>query len=213
MLPPARVKPRLRGVLHLHAAYVALVAGIVLVALASSSRAALAAAVYSASLVTLFGVSALYHCPNWRPTPRAWLRRLDHAAIFVLIAGSYTPFCLLALQGDVGQRLLLMAWIGAGVGILQAVFWVRAPRVVTAALYLALGWAVVPYVPQLWAAIGALGITLVGLCGALFTVGAVIYALKRPDPLPAVFGYHEVFHALVVAACACEFAAIAMVVV
>jgi len=212
-LPSLRVKPRLRGVLHLHASYVALVAGIVLVALAHSSRAALAAAIYSASLVLLFGMSALYHCPNWRPTTRAWLKRLDHAAIFVLIAGSYTPFCMVALQGGVGDRLLLMAWIGAGVGILQAVFWVRAPRVVTAALYLALGWAVVPYVPQIWAAIGALGISLVGCCGALFTAGAVIYALKRPDPLPSVFGYHEVFHSLVIVACACKYAAITMMIV
>jgi hemolysin III len=213
MSAPPRVKPRLRGVLHLHASYVALVAGIILVAAASSPRAALAAAVYGASLVTLFGVSALYHCPNWRPATRAWLRRLDHAAIFVLIAGSYTPFCLVALHGGVGHRLLLVAWIGAGLGILQSVFWVRAPRGISAALYLALGWAVVPYIPQIWAAIGSLGISLIVCCGVLFSVGAVIYALKRPDPLPAVFGYHEIFHALVVIACSFNYAAIAMLVV
>lgn len=197
-----RVKPRLRGVSHLWAAVAAVVAGALLIALASSGRARLASAVYSVSLATMFGVSALYHVPTWSPGVRQWLRRLDHASIFLFIAGSYTPFCLLALpQGDV---LLALAWLGAGLGILQALLWIGAPRVFSASIYLALGWMVVPYLSTLTRAIGGSGVALVGAGGLCFTVGAVIYMMRRPDPLPTTFGYHEIFHALVIAGCALQ---------
>lgn len=198
--------------MHERASYAALAAGAVLVAMASTSRAAFAAGIYSLSLVAMFAVSAIYHRPTWAPAIRQRLRRLDHATIFVLIAGSYTPFCMLALDGGVGGRLLVMAWVGAAVGILQAVFWVGAPRILTAGLYVALGWLVVPYLPQMWAALGGLGLTFLACCGLLFTLGAVVYALRRPDPLPHVFGYHEIFHSLVTVACAFEFAAVALLV-
>ncbi|NDD28683.1 MAG: hemolysin III [Proteobacteria bacterium] len=195
----SRPKPRLRGVSHLWATVAAIVAGAVLVALASSGRARLAGTVYSVSLATMFGVSALYHVPTWSPGVRQWLRRLDHASIFLFIAGSYTPFCLLALRQ--GEVLLGLAWLGAGLGILQALFWIGAPRVLSASIYLALGWMVVPYLSTLTRAIGGSGVALVGAGGVCFTVGAVIYTMRRPDPLPATFGYHEIFHALVIAGC------------
>src|ERR1043166_6721153 len=151
----ATVKPRLRGVSHELAFFAALGAGAVLIALAPP-RAAVAAAVYAVSLATMLGVSALYHRPTWTPGPRRWMRRLDHAAIFVLVAGTYTPFTLLLPQH--GAAILALAWGGAALGIAQSLFWVHAPRPLVAALYLALGWAVVVFWPALHAALGASGL-------------------------------------------------------
>jgi len=202
---PHPAKPLLRGVSHEIAAGVALAAWIALAVLAPTGRARGAALVYGASLFTLFSVSALYHRPTWPPRARAFMRRLDHSAIFVLIAGTYTPLCLL-LGGTTGARLLALVWAGAALGVLKSILWVHAPRFVVATLTVALGWAVVPVLPSLQARIGGAGLGLLMGGGALYTLGAVIYATRRPDPFPRIFGYHEIFHALVVAAAALHFA-------
>jgi len=202
-----RVKPLLRGVSHEVAAFVAVLAWLVLLALARGPRATAAATVYGVSLFAMFGTSALYHRPNWAPGPRLWLRRLDHSAIFVLIAGTYTPFCLL-IGGRRGLALLTIAWGGALVGVLRAMIWPRAPRAIAVALYLILGWVIVPVLPMLYGLIGVGAVVLLGGGGLLYTVGAFIYATRRPDPFPRVFGYHEVFHALVIAAAACHYAVV-----
>jgi hemolysin III len=198
-------KPLLRGVSHEIAAGVALAAWVGLALLAAPGRPRLAANVYGASLLTLFLVSALYHRPRWGPRARLLMRRLDHSAIFFLIAGTYTPFCLL-LPPATGERLLAIVWGGAALGVVRAVAWPRAPKALAAALYVLLGWVVVPVLPALRAALGWGSIALLAGGGAAYTLGAVVYATRRPDPAPRVFGYHEVFHALVVAAAACHFA-------
>jgi hemolysin III len=198
-------KPLLRGLSHEIAAVVALVAWVALALAAGPGRARVAANVYGASLLTLFAVSGAYHRRTWSPRARLLMRRLDHSAIFVLIAGTYTPFCLL-LPPATGLPLLAVAWGGAAGGVLQSILWVRAPRPLVAAVYVLLGWVVVPVLPSLRAAIGGGAIALLLGGGAAYTAGAVVYALRRPDPFPRVFGYHEVFHALVVVAAACHFA-------
>ena len=198
-------KPLLRGVSHEIAAAVALAGWVALALVATPGRARVAANVYGASLFTLFLVSALYHRPAWQPAARRLMRRLDHSAIFLLIAGTYTPICL-ALPPASGQRLLAIVWSGAAAGILQSLLWVRAPKALSAAIYVLLGWVVVTALPALRAALGGTAIALLFAGGAAYTVGAVVYATRRPDPFPRVFGYHEVFHALVIAAAACHFA-------
>jgi hemolysin III len=202
------VKPLLRGVSHQAAAFVALGAGAVLVALAPGRSARLAALVYGLSLVAMYAVSALYHRPTWQPAARARMRRLDHATIFLLIAGTFTPFAVLGLEGRDTTTLLCIAWGGALLGLLQALFWVHAPKPLTALLYLGMGWAISPYFGALRAALGdaPLGLLLAG--GVAYSLGALVYALRRPDPFPRTFGYHEVFHALVIVASVCHFAAV-----
>jgi hemolysin III len=207
-----RVKPKLRGVSHQYAAAAALTVGIALVAFAPTPRAALAAAVYAASLAVLLGISALYHRPYWPPPVRRILRRIDHGAIFVLIAGTGTPFFMLALPPGRGTAVLIAIWAGAAAGIAKSIFWTDAPRWILPILCVALGWASFPYLSEIHAAAGTTAIALIAAGGALYTVGAVVYALRRPDPFPTVFGYHEVFHALVVFASACHFVAVAPVV-
>ncbi len=204
----APAKPLLRGVSHEIAAFVALGGWIALAAVAPSERARVGANVYGASVFALFGVSALYHRPSWRPRARAWMRRLDHSAIFLLIAGTYTPLCLL-LPRSSGIPLLAIVWGGAALGVVQSILWVQAPKPLVAAIYVALGWAVLPVLPALRAALGTTPLALLSAGGAAYTLGAVIYAARRPDPFPRVFGYHEVFHALVIAAAACHFAVVA----
>ena len=201
------VKPVWRGVSHQIAFFVALVAGALLFSGAHGSSARLCAVIYGASLATQFGVSALYHRPHWEPRARAFLRRLDHSAIFVLIAGTFTPFCVsLGADGTLGLQLV---WGGAALGIAQSLFWVRAPKPLVAVLAIALSWAMTPI---LWRAArgGAFALLMAG--GVLYSAGGLIYSLKRPDPSPAVFGYHEVFHAFVIAASICHFAAVAPVI-
>ncbi len=201
---PARVKPTMRGVSHQVAAVVALVAGGLLFnAAAAADRAGIA--VYGACLCGLFTISAAYHRPNWQPAARAWMRQLDHAGIFTLIAGTYTPICLLGVGGDEGERLLAWIWGGAALGIVKSLFWAHAPKPLTALLCLVLGWAVIGNWAQLSGALGPTGVTLLLAGGGCYTAGALIYAAKRPDPWPAVFGYHEIFHALVVIAAALHF--------
>ncbi|HSD23448.1 MAG TPA: hemolysin III family protein [Solirubrobacterales bacterium] len=203
-------KPRLRGVFHQWAFFVSLAAGATLVLVANGSTATIAAAIYAFSLSALLGVSALYHRINWQPTARRWMRRLDHTMIFVLIAGTYTPFALLVLHGDLARIVLIAVWVMAGAGTVLNLLWWNAPKSVTAAVYISTGWVAVLAVPQLWNGLGPVGFGLIILGGVLYTAGAVVYARRRPDPRPAVFGYHEIFHLLVIAAAACDFAAIAI---
>jgi hemolysin III len=200
-----RPKPLLRGVSHEIAAGVSLAGLVALVLLAPGPRARMGALIYGTSLVALFSVSALYHRPTWSPRARLWMRRLDHSAIFLLIAGTFTPLCLLI--GDArGHTMLAVVWAGAGLGVLRALLWPRAPRAVATALYLLLGWAAVPLVPAMYRELGAGSLALLAAGGLLYSVGAVIYATRRPDPFPRVFGYHEIFHALVIAAAGLHFA-------
>jgi hemolysin III len=203
-------KPRLRGVSHKWAFYVSLVLGAALVITAPSGRAMAAAAVYASCVAILFGTSAVYHRIDWRSTSaRRWMRRLDHSAIFLLIAGSYTPFALLALDGVLADVILVVVWAGAVGGIVLKLVWIDAPKWLVALIYVALGWVAVAATPELVAEIGLTGAGMVGLGGLLYTAGAVIYARRRPDPVPAVFGYHELFHLLVIVAAGLQYAVIA----
>jgi hemolysin III len=209
----AAVKPRLRGVVHEYAFFVALVAGAALLVVAPAGKARVAIAIYVLGLAGLLGTSALYHRVTWRkPNVRRWLRRLDHSMIFLLIAGTYTPFALLVLSQPLGTVVLVLIWTGAVGGIVLSLLWPDAPRPVSAAIYISLGWVAIIAMPQLFDRLGALGIVLIGLGGLLYSAGAIIYARKRPDPVPTVFGYHEIFHVLVVAAAALHFAVIAFLV-
>ena len=208
------LKPRLRGVFHQWACACSVPFGIALVIAADNAGARIALSVYAVTLVALFGVSALYHRIDWRSlTARRWMRRLDHSMIFMLIAGSYTPFAALALHGPVALMILIAVWTAAMIGVVFNLFWGAGPNWLRAVLYIALGWIAVAAVPQLAAAIGIVGLSLAFLGGALYTAGAVIYAVKRPNPVPAVFGYHEIFHILVIAAAALQYAVIAFWVV
>lgn len=207
----AIVKPRLRGVSHHAAFYVAIVATIALVLWAPSARAGRASAIYGATLTALFGISALYHRPTWSPEKRQLLRRLDHSAIFLLIAGTYTPLFWLLDPSD-AKRPLFVVWIGAALGIAKSLLWPKAPKVITAALCVILGWAVIGDVVRLSPIMGGISVALLVAGGVIYSLGAVVYARKRPDPAPLVFGYHEIFHALVILASVCTFAHVVRVV-
>ena len=199
---------------HQWAFFVSLVTGTALVLSAPTGRATFAAAVYAASVAGLFGASALYHRIDWASlSARRWMRRLDHSMIFLLIAGTYTPFALLSLDGPVATAILIAVWSGALGGIVLKLFWIDAPKWLVALIYVLLGWVAVAAFPQLLAGIGVTATAMVAVGGALYTIGAVVYARGRPDPAPTVFGYHEVFHALVIAAAALQFAVVAFYVV
>jgi hemolysin III len=206
--PEVRVKPRLRGVLHQYAFFVSLASGTLLVLRSGTGRAAIAAAIYAASVSALFGVSALYHRVTWTGPARRRMRRLDHAMIFLLIAGTYTPVGLLVLHGTLAAVVLVVVWGGAVAGIVLELAWTKAPRWLDGTVYLALGWVAVAAMPQLFARLGMAGGLLLVAGGLAYSAGAATYALRRPDPVPAVFGYHEVFHLLVVAGVAAHFVAI-----
>jgi hemolysin III len=208
--PAVRVKPRLRGVLHQYAFFVSLASGTLLVLLATTVRASVAAVIYAASVSALFGVSALYHRVTWTGPARRRMRRLDHAMIFLLIAGTYTPVGLLVLQGRLGTVVLAVVWGGALAGIVLELAWAGAPRWLGGTVYLALGWVAVVAMPQLFARLGVTGGMLIVAGGLVYSAGAAVYALRRPDPVPAVFGYHEVFHLLVIAGVAAHFLAISL---
>ena len=192
----AQAKPRLRGVLHQIGAAVAVGAGLVLVRLSPSGRTSVAVAIFVASLVTLFAVSATYHRIQWSAGTRKWLRRADHASIFVLIAGTYTPIAMLGLPPAVGNRLLIAIWSGALLGVLQSLFWIQAPKALTAVLAIAVGWTVVPFIGAVRGAYGDTVMALLAAGGIAYSLGAVAYATKRPRLWPSVFGYHELFHLL-----------------
>jgi hemolysin III len=185
-------------------------AGAVLVVLAPDSESRLAAAVYALSLCAMFGASALYHRIDWPPAQRRWMRRLDHSMIFVLVAGTYTPFCVLVLSSTLGTVILVVVWAGALAGIVLTFAWVDAPRWVTAGVYIALGWVAIVAFPQILDRAGVGAAALLAAGGLLYTTGAVVYARKRPDPVPAVFGYHEIFHLFVIAAAVAHYAAVAV---
>jgi hemolysin III len=202
----APLKPKLRGWLHAGTFPFATAAGIVLICLAPSPSARWAAAVYTVGAMLLFGISALYHRFYWGPTGEAVLRRLDHSNIFLLIAGTYTPLSLLALPPDKGFVLLAIVWGGALLGIGFRVFWITAPRWLYVPIYLLLGWAAVMYLGDLLAASVAM-MVLVIVGGVLYTVGAIVYALKKPNPWPGTFGFHEIFHTCTVLAFMCHWTA------
>ena len=209
---PVRVKPRLRGVSHELAFYAAILATLILVMCSAPGLPRLAGGVYGGSLVLLFGTSALYHRPMWAPAARARMRRADHAAIFVLIGGSYAPLGLLALPTDVGHRLLGLVWTGCALGVVKSLFWAHAPRWITVAIYVTVSWAAALELPALGRVLGPLRTALLLGGGVCYSVGALVYARRRPDPSPAVFGYHEIFHMLVIVAAALQFGAIASVI-
>jgi hemolysin III len=206
----AAVKPKLRGVSHEWAFFLSLGFGVALIVLAKTPKATLAVGIYAISLSALFGTSALYHRVNWtRPNVRMWMRRLDHSMIFFLIAGTYTPFALLALDGALASAILVVVWIGAIAGAIVEMVWIDHPKWVAALIYLSLGWVAVVAFPELWTSMGVGGALLVAVGGLLYTAGAVVYATQRPNPNPAIFGYHEVFHLFVIAAAVAHFSAIA----
>jgi hemolysin III len=188
------------------------VLGALLVATTSGGRERLAAAAFGGCLVLTFGISALYHRVDWRPAAKRLMRRLDHASIYLLIAGTYTPYGLLVLSGAWQFSILGVVWIGAALAIVQRLFWLDAPRWVPVVAGIFLGWVGVVALPQIIEASGVSGTVLVAAGGILYTLGAVVYALQRPDLRPATFGFHELFHVLTVLAAACQFAAVALLV-
>ncbi|MCU0698152.1 MAG: hemolysin III family protein [Myxococcaceae bacterium] len=205
LAPPP--KPLLRGVFHQVGFFVAVVAGVALVRQATGASVQLACAAYAASLAALLGTSALYHRPTWSPRARARMRRADHSAIFVLIAGTYTPMAM-TLPADQARTMLTVAWVGAALGVLRAIFWVNAPKWFVAVLALAMGWIALLYLPTIGGITGPGVLGWMALGGVLYSVGAVIYAVRRPNPWPKTFGYHEIFHALIIVAAVCHFVAV-----
>jgi hemolysin III len=212
LLPAGPVKPKLRGVFHQYAFFVSLACGAGLVATAHAGVTRITAVVYAGAVSALLGTSALYHRITWRPHLRRWMRRLDHSMIFVLIAATYTPVALVGLSGPLPRIVLIAVWAGALAGVLIKIAWIDAPKQLFAIVYLALGWSTAAVFGQLPASIGWLGAAGFAAGGMLYTGGAVVYATGRPDPAPRVFGYHEVFHVLVVAALALHYAVIAFLV-
>ena len=208
----AFAKPRLRGWLHLVTSPLVLAAGVVLVVLAPTGPATAAAAAYVATAVVLFTTSAVYHRGSWSPRAEKWLKRVDHANIFFLIAGTYTPFVVLAMHGSDRIAVLVAVWSLAVAGALSRVLWVNAPRWLYVPLYLALGWAAALFLPQLLHGAGAAAFVLIAMGGLCYTAGGVVYAFRRPDPSPRWFGFHEVFHALTVIGFACQYVAASFVV-
>jgi len=204
------VKPRLRGLLHLYAFFASLPALAVLLLASQTGRAAVAATVYGLGLVALFGVSALFHRVTWSTRTRRWMGRLDHAMINVLIASTFTPFGLLVLSGTLATVSLAFVWGGALGGILLHVLWIDTPKWLSAVIYVVLGWSGSAALPQLVSHVGWGPTALLGLGGALYSAGAAVYAFRRPDPAPEVFGYHEVFHALVIAAAVTHYVVVAL---
>jgi hemolysin III len=194
------IKPHLRGWLHAATAPLALAAGIVLVVLSPTAATRFGSSVFAASALALFTASATMHRGRWSPGTALWLRRLDHSSIFLLIAGSYTPFTLLLLEGTERTTLLTVVWLGATLGILFRLFWTGAPRWLYTPIYIALGWAAVFYLPSFYESASTAVITLLAVGGLLYTVGGVVYGFRWPDPSPRWFGFHEVFHTLTIAA-------------
>jgi hemolysin III len=206
------VRPKLRGWLHVGAFPAALIAGLVLVTLGPTLTARLAAAVYALTSVLLFGVSALYHRGQWSERAVTWLRRFDHANIYLVIAGTYTPISMLALQGNLRVVVLAVIWTGAAAGVAFRVLWSRAPRWLYTALYIGLGWVAAGFLPQLLDGAGVAALVLVCVGGLLYSAGGLVYGLRRPDPSPRWFGFHEVFHAFTIAAYVAQYIAISFVV-
>lgn len=212
-MPPEEVIPRLRGVLHAWTFWIAIAAGVPLIAFAPNGEARVAALIYALGLCALFGASGLYH--RWRGDPRwkAVLRRVDHSTIFVFIAASYTPVGVLVLEPPLQLIVLVSVWAGAAAGVAFSLCWIEAPRWLVATSYIAVGWVAVVATPQLADRLGAAPVVLLGVGGLLYSLGALAYATQRPNPWPQTFGFHEVFHTLVIAAAVVHYVAIAGVIV
>ena len=210
---PAADRPLLRGTFHLGAAFAAAAGAVLLLLLADSASAYVGGAVFAASLIALYATSAAYHRIRWRPRLRGLIRRLDHAMIFTLIAGTYTPFCLAVLDTAWGISILSVVWGLAGAGVAMKLVWPNAPRWLSVLLYLAVGWLALVATTELlaWFTLAPLALLLLG--GLMYTLGGIVYAAGRPNPFPRVFGYHEVFHALVIAGSVLHFALVALYVV
>jgi len=209
---PKPLKPQLRGMLHLVAFPLSIVSGIVVTIVAKGTTATIGSAIYALSGMVLFGVSALYHRGDWDDRTRARLRRLDHSNIFLLIAGTYTPLCLMLLEGTARTLVLTAVWVGALAGIVFRVAWLSAPRWLYTPFYLGLGWVAVAVMPELGRNGGGTIVALLAAGGLAYTVGGVVYGLKRPDPVPAVFGYHEIFHTCTLVGFAAHYAAVVIAV-
>jgi hemolysin III len=209
---PEAVKPRLRGWLHAGAVPAVLAAGIVLVALSGGTAEVVASAVYAVTTVLLFSVSAVYHRGRWTGPTRALLQRFDHASIFLLIAGTYTPFAVLLLAGGQRTALLLIVWGGALLGVGFRIGWTHAPRWLFVPAYIVLGWVAVWYLPDLMREGGVAMLVLITVGGVLYTLGAIVFATRKPDPFPTWFGFHEVFHTLTLLAYVCQYVAVSLVV-
>jgi hemolysin III len=205
-VPP---KPLLRGVLHLCGFFVSVPLGALLVAFQDSTRERVSAAVFAATVAAMFGVSGFYNWIPWPPRARRWMRRLDHTTIFLTVAGTYTPYGLLALNGAWRTVVLAVVWGGVAVAIVIGVLWPEAPKWLAPAIGIGLGWVGVVSLPQLVDRIGVSGTGLLIAGGVLYTAGALVYALRKPDPNPSVFGFHELFHAFVLAAVACQYCSVA----
>ena len=206
-------RPQLRGVLHQAAFSVSLVVGTLLIVYADGARQRLAAAIFAGSVSAMLGASALYHRVMWSPPWRLWMRRIDHAGIYLLIAGTYTPIGLIVLRGAWQTVVLAIVWSGAGAAIVLKFVWVDAPKWLAAVIGVALGWVGVVALPELLDRSGVPAVVLLAVGGLAYTAGAIVYARRRPDPIPHVFGYHELFHALTLVAVACQYVAVAFWVV
>ncbi len=212
-VPPAPPRPLLRGVLHQAAFVISLLVAPLLILGAVGTRRRVAAAVFAGSVAACFGSSALYHRVTWTPRVRLWMRRIDHAGVYILIAGTYTPVSLLVLNGNWRVVVLTIAWAGAAAAIVLKFAWVAAPKWLSAVIGIALGWVAVVALPQLITHLDPVALILLVAGGLAYTAGAVVYARRWPDPLPSVFGYHELFHALTIVAAACQYVAIAFFIV
>jgi hemolysin III len=211
-LTPLPLKPRLRGHLHQWALATFFVAGVVLIALAREPRERVGAAVYALSACLLYGTSALYHRLNWKPAAKAVMKRLDHSMILVLIAGTYTPFALLLLHGTTSTVILVIAWSGALAGITMRMLWISAPRWAVIPPYLLVGWVALFVLPDFLHAGGVAVFVLIASGGLIYTLGAVVYATKWPNPWPKTFGFHEVFHLMTILAGVAMYVAVSLTV-
>jgi hemolysin III len=202
------VKPKLRGVFHELAFYAAAAVGVILIVTAEPGRARTAGAIFASCVAFCFGASAIYHRPTWQPRARSWFARLDHAGVYLLIAGTYAPFGLIVMSKGWAVPVLAVVWGGALLAIMLKLFWVQAPKWLSAAIGLSLGWVAAAAFSQLLK-LPMTALLLVATGGLLYTAGAIVYARRRPNPYPAVFGYHELFHVLTIAAAACQYVAVA----
>ena len=209
---PTLAKPLLRGVLHQVAFVLALAVAPFVIYAADGTRARVSVGVFAASVAACFGASALYHRVTWTPRVRPWMRRIDHAGVYLLIAGTYTPVSLIALGGAWRPAILAIVWTGAAAAIVLKFAWVDAPKWLAAAIGIALGWVAVVALPQLASHVAPAAVVLLVIGGLAYTAGAIVYARRRPDPAPAIFGYHELFHALTIVAVSCQYTAIALIV-
>ncbi len=194
------MKPLIRGYIHQAAFFIAFGACVMLIAQSHGTRSLISNIIYSLTLIGMYGVSALYHSPMWSRRNYLLMRSIDHAAIFACIAGTATPICLLVLKNESGWKLLSIMWAIAAIGMFLTIFWTQGPKWIRACLYVTIGWFAVPYLSEIRSSLGAADTELLLIGGIIYTVGALVYAIKRPNPFPRVFGYHEIFHILVVIA-------------